>query len=106
MDINKENIGAMLTQLDKWDIEIEKLKTQAESADTKVQLRYYKLIEVLRLRQNEVRQKLDELGHTEDDTWEALKQDIGNSWQELKTILSDTQKAFQEELEENKENVK
>lgn len=106
--MNKDNIREMQAQLDKWEKEIEKLKAQAETetANPEIQLKYYKLIEILRSRQKDVREKLAQLKHTEEDDWKDLKQGIGSSWKSIKTTLSDTGKAFKKGLEENKREKK
>jgi hypothetical protein len=108
MTTDNDRLKEMQVQLDNWDIEIEKLKAQAqtETANPEIQLKYYKLIEILRLRQKDVREELAQLKHTEDDDWKDLKQGIGSSWKNIKTTLSDTGKAFKKGLEENKRDKK
>jgi hypothetical protein len=108
MATDNDRLKEMQVQLDNWDIEIEKLKAQAETetADPEIQLKYYKLIEILRSRQEEVRGKLEKLKLAEDDDWKDLKQGIGSSWKNIKTTLSDTGKAFKKGLEENKRDKK
>jgi hypothetical protein len=108
MTTDNDRLKEMQVQLDNWDIEIEKLKAQAETetADPEIQLKYYKLIEILRLRQKDVREELAQLEHADDDSWKDLKQGIGSSWKNIKTTLSDTGKAFKKGLEENKREKK
>jgi hypothetical protein len=108
MTTDNDRLKEMQVQLDNWDIEIEKLKAQAETEtkDPDIQLKYYKLIEILRSRQEEVRGKLAKLKLAEDDDWKDLKQGIGSSWKNIKTTLSDTGKAFKKGLEENKRDKK
>lgn len=108
MAIDDNRLREMQVQLNDWETEIEKLKAQAkeETGNSEIQLKYYKLIEILRLRQKEVREKLAKLQTTEDDEWKDLKKGIGSSWKNIKTTLSDTGKAFKKGLEENKRDKK
>ncbi len=108
MATDNDRLKEMQDQLDNWKIEIEKLKAQAETeaANPEIQLKIYKLIEILRSRQEEVREKLAKLQHTAEDDWKDLKQGIGSSWKNIKTTLSDTGKAFKKGLEENKRDKK
>jgi hypothetical protein len=108
MESKNDRLSEMQVQLNDWENEIEKLKAQAETeaASAIIQLKYYKLIEILRSRQEEVRGKLAKLKLPEDDDWKDLKKDIGSSWKNIKSTLSDTGEAFKNGLEEKKKEKK
>ena len=103
MGSKAEQIKEMRDQLENCEAAIQELKKRAEEGTAETQVKYYKKIEDLRLLQKHAREKLDELSKAGEDSWESLKQDLGSAYGNIKTTLTETQKAFQEGLEETKE---
>ncbi len=96
-------IKEMQDQLEICEVAIQELKKRAERSNAETQVKYYKKIEELRLLQKHARQKFDELSKAGEDSWELLKQDVGSAYENVKKTLTETQKAFQEGLDESKE---
>jgi len=103
MNSKNVHIKNMREQLENWETEIDQLKEKTGQVNAETQVKYYKQIEDLRLLQKEARQKLSELSNAGDEGWESLKQDVGSAYENIKTTLTKTQKAFKEGLNENKE---
>ena len=102
MNSKNAHMKKMREQLENWEIEIDQLKEQAGKGNAEDQVKYYKKNEDLRLLQKDARQKLSELSNAGDDAWESLKHDAGSVYKNIKTTLTETQKAFKEGLEESK----
>ena len=57
-------------QLDEWNAEIDKMKAEANKVvNANAQLKYYKQIKSLRLKQEAAREKLEELKEADEDVW-------------------------------------
>jgi len=102
MNSKNDLIKKMREQIENWETAIEQLKEKTGNVNAETQVKYYKQIEDLRLLQKEARQKLNALSHAGDDGWESLKKDVGGAYENIKTTLTKTQKAFKEGLDENK----
>jgi len=74
-------------KLEEWNADIDKLKAKVDSAEVDAQLEYYKQIEELRTKQEEVKNKLDELKEASDDAWEDLKAGIDSAWDSLSSSI-------------------
>ena len=80
-------------QLDVWSTEIDKLDAKAGEADVNTQAEYYKQIEELRAKQDDAKEKLDELKSAH-NAWEDLKVGIESAWGLLGDKLSSTKSKF------------
>ena len=81
-------------QLDEWRLEIDKLKAKADKAEADAQLKYYKQIEDLRSRREEVKGKLDKLKASSGDAWKDLKGGIDSAWDALNDALKSARSRF------------
>ena len=72
-------------QLNVWEAQIDKLKAQIDeaSADTKVE--YYKKLDDLKERRNEVSKQFEKVRQSSESTWEDLKKNIEQSTDDLKS---------------------
>jgi putative sterol carrier protein len=74
-------------QLDEWDADIQKLKARAKKASADAKLEYKSRIDMLKRKQTEAGDKLDELKNASDDAWEDLKQGLENATNALGSSL-------------------
>lgn len=87
MSAKEAYIKKLRANLDEWRADIIKLKAQAERAESEAQLSYYKEIEELRTRQEEARDKLDELREASDDAWEDMKIGLDKAWDDINQAM-------------------
>ena len=77
-----------------WQAKIDMLKVKADQAEAQQKLRYYAEIESLRAKQEQVREKLDELGSAGESAWEELRSGVELAWQALQDALEEAVKKF------------
>ncbi len=82
-------------QLDQWNAEIDKLKAQGEELEADAKIDYYRKLEELSVKREEIAQKLKEIKKAGDDTWETIKLSAGS------LMIK-----FQEEFEQVQEQLK
>lgn len=73
------------TQVDEWDAEILKLKTQASITTAAVQINMNNQISEIRKKKETVNEKLTQLKEESEDSWEDLKAGIEEGLDLLKT---------------------
>ena len=81
-------------QLDEWNAQITLLKTKADKGNAEAKIEYYKAIEALQHKQNEVETKLHELKTAGDEAWEDLKTGAEKAWAEVKTAFHEATSKF------------
>ncbi len=94
------------TQLEKWEKEIKELKTLADKSGTEIQIKVFKQIEDLRMKEKSVREELEKCRQGEEDAWQEAKKDAGRVWKNVKTTVQETQNAFKEGLKNSKRKQK
>ena len=94
MTMKKAYEQKLLSKLDEWSAEIDKLKAKADFAEADAQLKYYKQIEELRTMQEAAGQKLDELKQAGDDAWEDLKAGMDSAWDSLSSAVKSATSRF------------
>ena len=77
----------MQAQLDGLKVELAELKDKASSAEANLELEYFTLIDELRLKLEEVEQKIELLQRVNDDKWEEFKADLELSWDSLREMV-------------------
>lgn len=93
----KEAYEARLqNELDKWRTQIDWLSAMANKVDSAEREAYYEKLDAICAQQAAASQKLDELRRAEQDTWEALRDEIENSWTELGESLQSLCSRFKE----------
>lgn len=94
METRKAYIDKMTTQLKQWDDELQQLKTIADRAKAEVKTEYYRQIDDLRARRENVQLKLNEIRNASDQAWENLKTGLEKGWSELKTAFDSAKAKF------------
>ena len=93
-------------QLEELGKEIGKLKSIAEKEGAESQVKIYKQIEDLRIKENAVRKELEKSRQEGEDAWQEVKEDVGKTWKSVKSALKETKSAFKAGLKETKEKRK
>lgn len=71
------------SQLKQWNAEIEKLQAKAAEASADAKLEYERQIDDLRAKQQEAREKLDELQQAQGEAWKELKSGMDKAWDDM-----------------------
>ncbi len=98
MDSKNLMVEKIKAQLDALDVEIDNLESEGAACDTEKRSSYKNNVEELRVLLADAREKLNELSHSNDETWESFKNDLGDICMYAKSTLTETKKAFQEGL--------
>jgi hypothetical protein len=77
----------MEAQFKEWSAKVDVLKAKAERAEARVKVGYYDVIEQVRTKQQQLRQRLDMLRNAGTGAWEDLKGGVEKAWTELKTAF-------------------
>ncbi|HET9494287.1 MAG TPA: hypothetical protein VFR15_08660 [Chloroflexia bacterium] len=75
------------SQLKVWDDEIDHLDARADIIMAQVEDRYYCLLKSLRAKEQEVRERLEQLRGAGDDHWEELRAELLSRTEDLKDAL-------------------
>jgi predicted nuclease with TOPRIM domain len=67
---------------------------KADKTETQSRNELYRQIEELRMKQEQVRDKLKQLQSAEDSAWEDMKTGVEKSWGELKSAFSQASARF------------
>ncbi len=84
-DLYEETVAS---QLKVWDDEIEHLDARADILLAQVEDRYYCLIRHLRVKERELRTKLNELRVAKGDDWEGYKAELARITSELRDEIA------------------
>ena len=74
-------------QLQLWQSKIDTLKAKAETLEAEQKVKYYEEIEDLRIKQQRVQTKLDEIRSASDSAWEEVKTGVELAWKELQVSV-------------------
>lgn len=77
----------MHKQLDQLDAKYEELKTSAAKAEGQVKKDLEKKVEAAKVKRDAAAKKLDELKAAAPDSWEKIKEGVGNAFDDLKKIF-------------------
>lgn len=94
METRKAYIDKMATQLKQWDDELQQLKTIADRAKADAKTEYYRQIDDLRARRENIQLKLNEIRNASDQAWENLKTGFEKGWSEFKTAFDSAKAKF------------
>lgn len=78
------------TELQQLDFEIRKLQRRLEQSGDRARHEYAEWLDVMRVKLRQARSKLKALEQASDDNWDAIKADLDNTRNALKTMLSNT----------------
>ena len=84
----------MEAQLKEWQAKIDLFKARADKAEAEQKIKYYKKIESLRGKQQQVHHKLDELRSASGDAWEEVKSGVETAWKDLKDSVDSASEKF------------
>ena len=90
MDKRTEYVEKLSAQMVEWDVQIDLLKDQAESAAPETKFEYAKLIAALQLKRDQAAIELQGIATASDDEWEDLKAGAEQIWHEVQNVFSDT----------------
>jgi hypothetical protein len=94
MPTKDEYTEKLKTQLNEWNIEIDKLQARAKEAYVDASVSIENNIETLREKRDEAQEKLEELYKTSGISWEHLKKGAENAWRELRDALEKAKSEF------------
>jgi uncharacterized coiled-coil DUF342 family protein len=94
MDLKEAYQQKMNAQLKEWQAKIDLLKAKADEAKAEQKIKYYEQIESLRVKQQHVHDKLEELQSASEGAWEELKAGVDLAWQDLKEAVERAREKF------------
>ena len=92
MDKRTEYVEKLSAQMVEWDVQIDHIKDQAESAAPEAKFDYAKLIAALQLKRDRAAIELQGIAAATDDEWEDLKAGAEQIWHEVQNVFSDALK--------------
>lgn len=84
MNLKEAYQQKMDAQFKEWQAKIDLLKAKADQAKAEQKIKYYEQIESLRVKQQHVHEKLEEMRSASESAWEELKAGVDLAWQDLK----------------------
>jgi hypothetical protein len=92
MDQRTNYVENLSAQMSKWDVQIDRLKNQAEAASAEANFAYAKIVALFQWKRNQAAEKLRGIAAAGDDEWEAMKDEAEQIWAEVKWLLNDVAK--------------
>jgi hypothetical protein len=90
MDEKAGYIEKLSAQIVEWDVQIDRLRDQAENVTPDAKFEYSQMMAALQLKRDQAALELQGLLAASDDEWEELKDGAERIWSEVRTILTDT----------------
>ena len=90
MDKRTEFVEKLSAQVVEWDVQIDRLKEQAENATADEKFEYSNMISTLQLKRDQAAEKLRGIAMATDDEWEDMKTAAEQIWSEVKGLLRNT----------------
>lgn len=87
MDKRTEYVEKLSAQMVEWEVEIERLQEQAQSATAEERADYARTIAALQLKRDQAAEKLQGISTARDDEWEEMKTGAEQIWTEVKELL-------------------
>jgi chromosome segregation ATPase len=81
-------------RLDQWRADIDKLEAKAAELGADARIEYQNQVEELRQKQDQTREKLEELDKASDESWEDLKGGFEKAWDDLGTAVKNATERF------------
>jgi predicted nuclease with TOPRIM domain len=94
MDLKQAYADKMDAQLRQWQAKIDALQAKADQAEAEQKIRYHEQIELLRTKQQQLEEKLEQLRSAGADAWEELKGGVELAWHELETAAQRAAEKF------------
>jgi hypothetical protein len=92
MDQRTNYLEKLSAQMTKWDVQIARLKNQAETASAEADFAYAKIVALFQWKRNQAAEKLRGIAAAGDDEWEELKAGAEQIRAEVKWLLNDVVK--------------
>ena len=89
-DQRTKYVEKLSAQMVEWDVQIDKLKDQAENATAEARSEYSEAVTALQLKRDEAAEKLRGIAMASDDDWEDMKDGAEQIWEEAKTFFRNT----------------
>jgi len=86
-DQRTKYIEKLSAHMVEWDVQIDRLKNQAENATAEAKFAFAKTVSELQLKRNQAAEKLRGIGMASEDDWEDKKEGAEQIWNEAKTLL-------------------
>jgi predicted nucleic acid-binding Zn-ribbon protein len=83
MSSREEYVRKMQAKLEEWNSEIDTLAAKAGEVTADAKNAYNKQIDLLKVKQADARQKIEELQQAGGSAWEDLKSGIERAWTDL-----------------------
>ncbi len=99
-------VEKLRVQIDEWNVEISRLEAEAEKTVREERMRYERHIRDLREMRRKAQLRLTEIQEAREDSWEELKEDVGNVWNTFKETLARTKSEFERGYKEGGEGSK
>lgn len=90
MDKRTEFVEQLSAQMVEWEVEIERLQDQAETATAEERADYARTIGALQLKRDQAAEKLQGISTASDDEWEEMKSGAEQIWDEVKELLRES----------------
>lgn len=89
MASREEYIDKLETQLRKWNDQIDNLQKRAATESNEIKATISKRMDDLKEKRARMRTKLEKIREAGDDSFEAIKDDTENLWQDIKNGFSE-----------------
>lgn len=89
MDTKTEYVEKLSAQMMEWDVQLDLLAFNEDSAADEAKSAYHRQIEVLLHKRKEAELKLQAVSDADDDVWLELKAGTDSIWDEFRTSLHD-----------------
>ena len=84
----------VLSKLDEWNQDIDRLKAKADEAKVEVRTKYQRQVKDLHAKRDRVQQKLQQVKQAGDDAWEELCKGVDAAWSDLRTAVTRAKSQF------------
>lgn len=81
-------------KIDEWSANIDKLAAQANQVEADSRIEYHKQIETLKRKQDEIKNKLNEMRGSGDEAWNDLKSGIDLAWEAMNEAIKSARSRF------------
>ncbi len=102
MSTRDKYIEMAKAQLDEWNATIDKLEAESKKEKAEMQLKYETQVKEMKVKRDELQEKLKKISGATDDAWETLKDESGKLLDQMKGTLVETKEAFLAGLNEKK----
>ena len=94
MNNRDEYIHKMQAKLEEWNAEIDTLTAKAGELTTDIKNEYREQIELLKVKQANARQKIEELQHSGEGAWGDLKTGFELAWASMEEAIDSARSRF------------